>query len=83
MISDLRAADAVLKRFPVSVVTTDELTLHLRFHRYTIERLVRRGVVRPIRVCRCWRFDREDVFPALGFGPGRPVRAAESSSVSV
>jgi excisionase family DNA binding protein len=63
---DLKAAAATLRRIPINVATTDELALHLRCHRRTIERLVRRGVLHPIRVGRAWRFDREQVFQALG-----------------
>jgi excisionase family DNA binding protein len=62
---DLRTAAATLRRMPVSVSTTDELAIQLRCHRRTIERLVSRGVLHPIRVGRSWRFDREQVFEAL------------------
>lgn len=62
---DLKTAAATLRRVPIGVATTDELALHLRCHRRTIERLVHRGVLQPIRVGRTWRFDREQVFSAL------------------
>jgi len=62
---DLRIAAASLRRIPISVATTDELAIYLRCHRRTIERLVRRGVLHPLRVGRTWRFDKEQVFNAL------------------
>ena len=46
----LKDAADTLRRMPISVATTDELALHLRCHRRTIERLVRRGVLHPIRI---------------------------------
>jgi excisionase family DNA binding protein len=62
---DLKSAASVLRTIPISVATTDELACYLRCSRRTIERLVHRGVLHPIRVGRCWRFDREQVFAAL------------------
>ena len=63
---DFKTAAATLRRVPIGVETTDELALHLRCHRHTIERLVRRGILHPIRVSRTWRFDRAQAFEALG-----------------
>ena len=62
---DLRTAAATLRRIPISMATTDELAIYLRCHRRTIERLVRRGVLHPVRLGRVWRFDKEQVFAAL------------------
>ena len=55
-----------VKRLPVNVVTTDELALFLRCNRVTIERLVKRGILQPLRLGRCWRFDYADVVERLG-----------------
>jgi excisionase family DNA binding protein len=62
---NLRAAAATLRRIPIDVATTDELALHLKCHRRTVERLVHRGVLHPIRVGRSWRFDRDQAFEDL------------------
>jgi excisionase family DNA binding protein len=62
---EAKSYDATLRRIPVNVATTDELAIYLRRHRRTIERLVRRGVLHPIRVGRSWRFEREQAFRAL------------------
>ena len=63
--------DGPFRRLPVSVVSTEELALCLRCSRRTIERLVRRGVLRPMRVGRCWRFDHAEVVETLAADPVR------------
>lgn len=62
---DLKTAASTLRRIPTNIATTDELALHLRCHRRTIQRLVKRGILTPIRVGRIWRFDRDEAFAAL------------------
>jgi excisionase family DNA binding protein len=58
------AADT-LRRIPVDLVTTYELSLYLRCNRKSIERLVARGVLKPISIGRNWRFSRVQVIEAL------------------
>ena len=66
----LAEAATALSTFPVDLISTRELTLFLRCHRGTVERMVARRVLKPIRVGRCWRFDRAEVIAALRSGEG-------------
>jgi excisionase family DNA binding protein len=58
------AADA-LRRIPFDFMTTYELSVYLRCNRKSIERLVARGVLKPICIGRNWRFSRAQVIAAL------------------
>ncbi len=54
-----------LRRIPGDLVTTYELAVYLKCDRKTIERMVLKGVLVPIRVGRNYRFDRADVIQRL------------------
>lgn len=56
-----------VRRLPANLVNTDEVAAYLRCSRRTVERLVKRGVLRPMQVGRCWRFDMEQVVETLGY----------------
>jgi len=58
-----------LRHFPCDLVTTYELSLFLRCSRNSIERLVARGVLRPIHIGRNWRFSKAQVIAALSVKP--------------
>jgi excisionase family DNA binding protein len=64
MMPSLQAA-AALNRVPVDLVNTYELSLYLRCSRKSIERLVARGVLKPICIGSHWRFSRSAVIAAL------------------
>ena len=66
---NFQSAAQVLRKAPCDFVGTYELSLYLKCHRKTIERLVARGVLRPIRVGRNFRFSRAQVVEALGVPP--------------
>jgi excisionase family DNA binding protein len=59
------AAAQSLHRVPVDIVSTLELSWYLKCDRKTIERLVTKGVLVPIRVGRNYRFSRADVLERL------------------
>jgi excisionase family DNA binding protein len=61
----VQAAADTLRRIPVDLVTTYELSLYLRCNRKSVERLVARGVLKPICVGSHWRFSRSQVIAAL------------------
>jgi excisionase family DNA binding protein len=54
-----------LRRAPGDLVTTYELSLYLKCDRKTIERMVTKGVLVPIRVGRNYRFSRAEVIERL------------------
>jgi excisionase family DNA binding protein len=62
---ELQVAAQSLRRIPVDLVTTYELSLYLRCNRKSIERLVGRGILQPISIGRNWRFSRSQVMAAL------------------
>ena len=62
---DIKTAADTLRRVPVDLVTTHELSLYLRCSRRSIERMVARGVLKPIFIGRDWRFSRAQVIAAL------------------
>ena len=62
---EMQAAAQTLRRIPVDLVSTYELSLYLRCDRKTIERMVTRGVLTPIRVGRNYRFSRAEVIERL------------------
>lgn len=61
----IQAAVQTLRRIPCDLVTTYELSLCLRCDRKTIERMVTKGVLIPIRVGRNYRFSKADVIERL------------------
>jgi excisionase family DNA binding protein len=65
MNTEIQAAAQALRRIPVDLVSTYELSLYLRCNRKSIERLVARGILQPIRIGRNWRFSRSQVIAAL------------------
>ena len=54
-----------LRRVPNDLVTTYELSLYLKCDRKTIERMVTKGVLVPIRIGRNYRFSRAEVIERL------------------
>ena len=48
MSPSIQSAADMLRRIPVDLVTTYELSVYLRCNRKSIERLVARGVLKPI-----------------------------------
>jgi excisionase family DNA binding protein len=65
MAPSIQSAADTLRRIPVDLVTTYELSCYLRCNRKSIERLVGRGVLKPISIGRNWRFSRAQVIAAL------------------
>jgi excisionase family DNA binding protein len=65
MNSDMQSAKETLGRLPADLVTTHELSLCLRCNRKSIERMVARGILRPICIGSHWRFSRSQVVAAL------------------
>ena len=65
MNSVTQAAVQSLRRAPVDIVSTLELSLYLRCSRKSIERMVASGVLKPIRIGRNFRFNRADVIETL------------------
>ncbi len=61
----IQAAAQTLRRAPGDLVTTYELALYLKCDRKTIERMVTKGVLVPIRVGRSYRFSRSEVVERL------------------
>jgi excisionase family DNA binding protein len=66
---EMQACAQALRRIPVDLVTTYELSLYLRCNRKSIERLVGRGILKPISIGRNWRFSRSQVIAALSVAP--------------
>ena len=62
---DVQSAGDLLRRLPVDLLTTYELSIYLRCNRKSIERMVARGVLRPIRIGSHWRFSRAEVIATL------------------
>jgi excisionase family DNA binding protein len=65
MNQSVQAAAQSLRRAPVDLVTTYELALYLKCDRKTIERMVTKGVLVPIRVGKSYRFSRAEVVERL------------------
>jgi excisionase family DNA binding protein len=59
------AALVSLRRAPGDLCTTYELAIYLKCDRKTIERMVLKGVLVPIRVGRNYRFSRAEVIERL------------------
>lgn len=64
----IQSAAETLRRVPVDLVSTYELSLYLRCNRKSIERMVARGILQPIHVGSHWRFSRTQVIAALSAG---------------
>jgi excisionase family DNA binding protein len=65
MNQSVQVAAQSLRRAPGDLVTTYELALYLKCDRKTIERMVTKGVLVPIRVGRNYRFSRAEVIERL------------------
>jgi excisionase family DNA binding protein len=61
----IQAAAQSLRRVQGDLVTPYELSLYLKCDRKTIERMVTKGVLVPIRVGRNYRFSRAEVIERL------------------
>lgn len=61
----IQAAAQTLRRIPMDLITTTELSVYLRCNRKSVERMVARGELQPIRIGRNWRFSRSQVIEVL------------------
>ena len=61
----IKAAAQSLRMAPIDLVSTYELSLYLRCDRKTIERMVKRRILAPLRVGRNFRFSRAEVVERL------------------